>query len=100
MKKITIILMTALVTMVAMAQEKIEMTLNEGWQFSRDNINWQEVTVPHDWAISGPFDKKWDLQVVAYREVRPLWRAALDWQGLLQDYVHRTPGLQARSTCV
>ena len=68
MKKITVILLTALVTMVAMAQEKIEMTLNEGWQFSRDNTNWQEVTVPHDWAISGPFDKKWDLQVVAIKE--------------------------------
>ena len=68
MKKITVILLTALVTMVATAQEKIEMTLNEGWQFSRDNINWQEVTVPHDWAISGPFDKKWDLQVVAIKE--------------------------------
>ncbi len=68
MKKITVILLTALVTMVAMAQEKIEMTLNEGWQFSRDNIKWQEVTVPHDWAISGPFDKKWDLQVVAIKE--------------------------------
>ncbi len=68
MKKITVILLTALVTMVAMAQEKIELTLNEGWQFSRDNIKWQEVTVPHDWAISGPFDKKWDLQVVAIKE--------------------------------
>ena len=68
MKKITVILLTALVTMVAMAQEKIELTLNEGWQFSRDNTNWQEVTVPHDWAISGPFDKKWDLQVVAIKE--------------------------------
>ena len=26
------------------------------------------MTVPHDWAISGPFDKKWDLQVVAIKE--------------------------------
>ncbi len=68
MKKITIILLTALVSMGAMAQGKIEMTLSEGWQFSRDNINWESVTVPHDWAISGPFDKKWDLQVVAIKE--------------------------------
>ena len=34
------------------------------WQFSRDKQTWQDVTVPHDWAISGPFDKKWDLQTV------------------------------------
>ncbi|MBR4601117.1 MAG: beta-galactosidase, partial [Prevotella sp.] len=35
------------------------------WQFSRDSMSWETVTVPHDWAISGPFDKKWDLQKVA-----------------------------------
>lgn len=35
------------------------------WDFSRDSINWTSVCVPHDWAISGPFDKKWDLQRVA-----------------------------------
>ena len=28
-------------------------------------MSWETVTVPHDWAISGPFDKKWDLQKVA-----------------------------------
>ena len=35
------------------------------WLFSRDSVHWQPVTVPHDWAISGAFDKKWDLQAVA-----------------------------------
>ena len=24
--------------------------------------------MPHDWAISGPFDKKWDIQVVAIEQ--------------------------------
>lgn len=42
--------------------------LSKHWQFSRDKENWQEVTIPHDWAINGPFDKKWDLQVVAIKE--------------------------------
>ena len=68
MKRLTIVLLAIFAGMVAMAQEKIELTLDEGWQFSRDQINWQSVTVPHDWAISGPFDKKWDLQVVAIKE--------------------------------
>ena len=45
-----------------------EQLLRDGWQFSRDGSSWQPVTVPHDWAISGPFDKKWDLQVVAIKE--------------------------------
>ncbi|MBR5673952.1 MAG: hypothetical protein IKW97_06080, partial [Muribaculaceae bacterium] len=68
MKKITIILLTAFVALSAMAQSHREVFLNEGWEFSRDSISWQPVTVPHDWAISGPFDKKWDLQVVAIKE--------------------------------
>ena len=67
MKK-TFMILAALVAMTAMAQSHVEVMLNEGWQFSRDNKQWQSVTVPHDWAISGPFDKKWDLQVVAIKE--------------------------------
>lgn len=38
------------------------------WQFSRTGTDWQQVSVPHDWGISGPFDKKWDLQMVAIKE--------------------------------
>ena len=30
--------------------------LSDGWQFSRDGSSWREVSVPHDWAIEGPFD--------------------------------------------
>ena len=67
MKK-TFMILAALVAMTAMAQSHVEVMLNEDWQFSRDNKQWQSVTVPHDWAISGPFDKKWDLQVVAIKE--------------------------------
>ena len=68
MKKTLFILAGALIAVTAMAQSHREVTLDEGWQFSRDNTTWQQVTVPHDWAISGPFDKKWDLQVVAIKE--------------------------------
>ena len=38
------------------------------WDFSRDGKVWSQVAVPHDWAISGPFDKKWDLQMVAIEQ--------------------------------
>jgi len=68
MKKTIILLAVVMLAMTAAAQSHREVTLSEGWQFSRDKANWQEVTVPHDWAISGPFDKKWDLQVVAIKE--------------------------------
>jgi len=50
--------------------------LKEGWKFAKGsqtqayqpNFNdkdWQTVSVPHDWAIYGPFDKEIDKQVVA-----------------------------------
>ncbi len=53
---------------VGMAQVRNSINLDEGWLFSRDNHQWQQVSVPHDWAISGPFDKQWDLQYVAIEQ--------------------------------
>ena len=38
------------------------------WQFSRDRQTWHSVRIPHDWAIGGPFDRKWDLQFVAIEQ--------------------------------
>ena len=46
------------------AQTRREMNLKT-WEFSRDETSWTQVNIPHDWAIGGPFDKKWDLQRVA-----------------------------------
>ena len=51
--------------LAAFAQQRKELLLEDNWQFSRDKQHWQTVSVPHDWAIAGPFDKKWDLQRVA-----------------------------------
>ena len=42
--------------------------LSDGWQFSHDKQQWETVRIPHDWAIAGPFDKKWDLQKVAIEQ--------------------------------
>ena len=48
-------------------------SLLTSWQFTKEQIDhqipepsaaWQEVTVPHDWAIYGPFDRANDLQNV------------------------------------
>ena len=42
--------------------------LSSGWEFSCDGETWKNVCVPHDWAISGPFDKTNDIQIVAIAE--------------------------------
>lgn len=66
MKKILTLLSLA-ATMLCQAQTRSVINLDR-WQFSRDSLHWQQVAVPHDWAISGPFDKKWDLQYVAIEQ--------------------------------
>ncbi len=58
-------LSTSAVTATAQTRQVIDL---KTWQFSRDSVNYEAVTIPHDWAISGPFDKKWDLQTVAIEQ--------------------------------
>ena len=66
-------------------------TLLRHWQFTQDtteNPVWENVTIPHDWAISGPFDRANDLQeviVVQNGESEPTWKTGrsggLPWMG-------------------
>ncbi|MBP3843138.1 MAG: DUF4982 domain-containing protein [Prevotella sp.] len=56
-----------MIPIVSSAQMHNELIIRN-WDFSRDQQTWEQVNVPHDWAISGPFDKKWDLQVVAIEQ--------------------------------
>ncbi len=53
--------------MTATAQTRQVLNLKT-WQFSRDSVNYETVTIPHDWAINGPFDRKHDLQFVAIEQ--------------------------------
>ena len=62
--KLKLLFAALLLTQVTMAQVRREINL-KSWDFSRDQQSWTQVDIPHDWAISGPFDKKWDLQKVA-----------------------------------
>ena len=61
-------LMALAVAALANSQPRRVINVTDGWQFSRDNNHWESVSVPHDWAIAGPFDKKWDLQYVAIEQ--------------------------------
>ncbi|WP_438989649.1 glycoside hydrolase family 2 TIM barrel-domain containing protein [Polaribacter sp.] len=57
------------------SQERKVILLENNWKFKKGNLenahqinynddNWQTVSIPHDWAIYGPFDKEIDKQVV------------------------------------
>ena len=56
--------------------QRSEQMLEKGWRFTKGDVThaqapglndnqWEEVTIPHDWAIYGPFDRNNDLQNVA-----------------------------------
>ncbi|GAB2547405.1 DUF4982 domain-containing protein [Rufibacter soli] len=68
-----------LVSHASLAQVRVVTELTDNWKFKKGanaqayqvNFNdkaWQKVTVPHDWAIYGPFDKEVDKQVVAIEQ--------------------------------
>ena len=38
------------------------------WTFQRDDFPAEQVVVPHDWAISGPFDRNNDIQFTSIEE--------------------------------
>lgn len=65
MKIYTVIALGAL-ALSAYAQRN-ETTVKQ-WQFSQDSINWNNVVIPHDWAIYGPFDRSYDLQKVTVEQ--------------------------------
>lgn len=56
--------------------QRSEYLLEKGWKFTKGEVSdaeapsfndtkWETVTIPHDWAIFGPFDKNNDLQNIA-----------------------------------
>ena len=69
MIKRSITFMTLALALTTLCQAQSRKVINlPSWDFSRDGKAWQQVAVPHDWAIAGPFDKKWDLQMVAIEQ--------------------------------
>ena len=81
--------------LAAEAQTRTEQLLERGWRFTRedsadfitpdfDDKAWQEVIVPHDWAIYGPFSIHNDRQNVAITQ---------DGQKEAMEHAGRTGGL-------
>ncbi|CDB09279.1 putative uncharacterized protein [Bacteroides sp. CAG:633] len=75
-RRLLMTLCCALLAWMAVAQQRTETLLEKGWKFMKgdvadamkpdfDDKQWETVTVPHDWAIYGPFDRSHDLQEVA-----------------------------------
>jgi len=78
MKRISILLLLSSLCLTLGAQNT-EKYLLGGWKFHQgtadgaeaaayDDSRWESVTIPHDWAIKGPFDKEIDKQTVAIEQ--------------------------------
>lgn len=92
--KLTVIFMLT-IPLLLQAQVRTVQTFKKGWKFTRedsrdfsqqvyDDAKWQSVTVPHDWAIYGPFSINNDKQNVAI---------AQDGQKEAMEHAGRTGGL-------
>lgn len=80
MKKcISSIIVFLVYTQIAVSQTREVKVLDVNWKFQKGNFEeaykvnfndskWQFVTIPHDWAIYGPFEKKVDIQHVAIEQ--------------------------------
>lgn len=88
-------LLTGLLPICMDAQVRTETLLEKGWKFTReddssfsgadfDDSGWQSVTVPHDWAIYGPFSVDNDKQHTAIVQ---------DGQSDPMEHAGRTGGL-------
>lgn len=78
MKKLYFTTLGLIATLSLFAQRS-EQSLEKNWKFIKGEVagaeqpdfndsNWEKVTVPHDWAIYGPFDVNNDLQNVAVKQ--------------------------------
>ena len=95
MRRLLLAIVAIATIFTAAAQTRTEQLLERGWRFTRedsaefiaeeyDDKAWQEVTVPHDWAIYGPFSIHNDRQNVAITQ---------DGQKEAMEHAGRTGGL-------
>ena len=95
MKKIILLSTISLTALACLAGPRTERTIEKGWSFTRtddstyrnrqvDVSKWQNVTIPHDWAIYGPFSWDNDRQNVAISQ---------DGQKEAMEHAGRTGGL-------
>ena len=70
MKRLNCILLAFCLALSVVGQNVRTETLLDEWEFRNNHDTcavegWGKVSVPHDWAIYGPFDRSNDLQTVA-----------------------------------
>ena len=94
-RSVWILFSLVLLSLGLYAQNRTSYLLDRNWKFTREDDSasihpayndskWQRVSIPHDWAIYGPFSEFNDLQKVAITQ---------DGQKEAQSHAGRTGGL-------
>lgn len=77
MRNLFVFCVSIILPLLISAQEvRTSFSLEKNWRFIKgevdraeqiqfDDATWQQISIPHDWAIYGPFDRSHDLQEVA-----------------------------------
>ncbi|MBO5831171.1 MAG: DUF4982 domain-containing protein [Alistipes sp.] len=95
MRRLGMLLVAILALSTSLYAQRTEQLLDKGWRFTRedsaefrqmgyDDSKWQSVTIPHDWAIYGPFSINNDKQNTAITQ---------DGQQEAMEHAGRTGGL-------
>ena len=95
MKRLLLSTISFLIIAACFSQNRSQVLLDKNWKFTReDDANakepgfidseWQSVSIPHDWAIYGPFDSRNDMQRMAIVQ---------DGQKQAEEHAGRTGGL-------
>lgn len=90
------LLITILFFSCAEEQQREKQSFNENWTFSKgahpeaklasfDDSQWRELSLPHDWAIEGPFDSKYDTRTGGL----PIYGTAWYRKHFIVDAVHK-----------
>ncbi len=95
LKRFATLALLVLPLCLSAAEVRTEVLLEKGWKFTRDDnpnfkdthyndVTWESVVVPHDWAIYGPFSINNDKQNTAITQ---------DGQKEAMEHAGRTGGL-------
>ena len=95
MRRLVMLLVAMFALTTSLYAQRTEQLLDKGWRFTREDSEefsqvgyndskWQSVTIPHDWAIYGPFSVNNDKQNTAITQ---------DGQQEAMEHAGRTGGL-------
>ena len=111
MKRFIVLSLMVCISFLSVFSQRSERILEEGWKFARgryasaEKVNydyklWSSVTVPHDYAILGPFDRNNDLQDVMNIQNKEIKKLPLLQLIISSSFYHPSNTLYYTLNCI